>query len=212
MNRSRISFVTLIISIIAVLTLLGFFVPVDSVMAIQGLFIHWSIIIAAFAVILGSINVLSVHVSKLAGREPGWFYSLVLILSAVIVLVVGVGELIFVEEEGLWGPLLSLIFTSVIVPLQASAAALLLFVLTFAAYRMLRVSRRSGSLIFLVSALVILITQLPLPGLGKVFQVTRDLWVSILVVPGLRAVLIGVALGIIMVTLRMILGIERPPV
>jgi hypothetical protein len=193
------------------LSLLGFFVQSDSsIWAIQWILVRWAVIIAAFAVILGFLNVLAVHVGRLAGRASGWPYSLVLIISAIIVLVVGLGGLITRPEDGLWGPLMAPIFVWIIAPLEAAAAALLPFILSFAAYRMLRTGRQKGAVIFLVSALVVLIGQLPLAGIGDGLQDFYDAWLAWLAVPGLRAVLIGVALGISMTGLRLIMGIDRP--
>jgi hypothetical protein len=197
-------------SIILLLTLLGFFVQASALLGIQWVLVKWAITIAAFAVILGFLNVIAVHVGKLASRASGWPYSLALILSAVVVLAIGLGELIFRPQEGLWGPLMAPIFTWVIAPLPAATAALLPFILAFAAYRMLRMDRQRGAFIFLLSALVVLISCLPLPGLSDGLRDFREAWLSWLAIPGLRAVLIGVALGIAMMALRLIMGIDRP--
>jgi hypothetical protein len=197
-------------SIIVLLTLLGFFVQANALLGIQWVLVKWAISIAAFAVILGFLNVIAVHVGKLASRASGWPYSLALILSAVIVLAIGLGELIFRPQEGLWGPLMAPVFTWVIAPLPAAAAALLPFILTFAAYRMLRLGRERGAFVFLISTLVVLIGRLPLPGLSEGLRDFRETWLTWLAIPGLRAVLIGVALGIAMMALRLIMGIDRP--
>ncbi len=210
MSRSRLPLFTILTSIILVLTALGFFVRADALLAIQWILVTWAVIIAAFAVILGFLNVLAVHIGRLASRTDGWAYSLVLIISAVCILIIGLGELAFRPEEGLWGPLMGPVFVWVIAPLEAAAAALLPFVLTYAAYRMLRMDLRKGALIFLVSAVVILISQLPLQNLDAALRDLRQFWLSWLAIPGLRAVLIGVALGISMTALRLIMGIDRP--
>jgi hypothetical protein len=199
-------------SVILLLTLLGFFVSVNALLGMQWILVNWAIVIAAFAVVLGFINVLAVHIGKLTNRASGWPYSLVLILSAVVVLAVGLGELVYRSQEGLWGPWMASIFVWVIAPLQAATAALLLFVLTYAAFRMLRRGRPGGVLIFIISALVVLISQVSLRNLGVGLQDFRDVWFSWLAIPGLRAVLIGVALGIAMTALRLIMGIDRPQV
>jgi hypothetical protein len=182
----------------------------DALLGIQWILFRWAIIIAAFAVIFGFLNIIAVHVSKLAGRASGWPYSVALIVSAVVVLAIGLGEIIFQSEEGLWGPLMKPIFTWVISPLQTAAAALLPFILTYAALRMLRLGRQRGAYVFLISASVVLIGQLPLSGLGADLRDLREAWLAWLAVPGLRAVLIGVALGISVMALRVMMGIDRP--
>jgi hypothetical protein len=191
---------------------LGFFVHDDDdvLLGVQWILVKWASLIAAFAVFLGFINVITVHISKLSRRAAGWPYSIALIVSAISVLAVGVGELIFRPEDGLWGPLMAPLFEWVIAPLQAATGALLPFILTFGAYRMLRLNRQRGGVIFLFSALVVLIGQLPLADMGTGLQDLRETWLTWLAIPGLRAVLIGVALGISMAALRLIMGIDRP--
>jgi hypothetical protein len=197
-------------SIVLVLTALGFFVRDGALLGIQWILVTWAVIIAAFAGILGFFNVIAVHITRLSNRESGWIYSLVLIISAVFVLIVGVGELVFRPEEGIWGPLMAPVFVWVIAPLEAAAAALLPFVLTYAVFRLLRMDRRQGTLIFLISAMIILVSRIPVHGLGSALQDLRAFWLSWLAVPGLRAILIGVALGISMTALRLIMGVDRP--
>jgi hypothetical protein len=209
-RRSRITLLVILTSVILVLTTLGFFARVDTLLGIQWILITWAVIIAAFAAILGFLNVMAVHIGKLTSRAEGWPYSLVLIISAVCVLAIGLGELMFTPEEGLWGPMMEQIFVWVIVPLEAAAAALLPFILTYAAYRMLRMDRRRGAFVFLVSALIIVIGQLPLQSISEQLKDFRAAWLAWLAIPGLRAVLIGVALGISMTSLRIVLGIDRP--
>lgn len=210
MRGPRLPFIVILTAVVLLLTLLGFFVSLDALLFIQWILIRWAVIIAAFAAILGFLNVISVHITKLGSRASGWPYSLALIIGAVSVLAVGLGELIFRPDEGLWGPLMAPIFIWVIAPLQAAAAALLPFILTYAAYRMLRSNRQSGAFIFLLSALIVLIGRLPLNDLGAGLQDVREAWLSWLAIPGLRAVLIGVAVGISMTALRLIMGIDRP--
>jgi hypothetical protein len=208
--KSRLPLFAISTSIVLVLTALGFFVRADALLATQWILVTWAVMIAAFATILGFLNVIAVHISKLANRTGGWVYSLVLIISAVCVLIIGLGELVFRPEEGLWGPLMGPVFLWVIAPLEAAAAALLPFILTYAAYRMLRMELRKGAVVFLVSAAIILVSQLPLQNLDTALRDMRGFWLSWLAIPGLRAVLIGVALGISMTALRLIVGIDRP--
>jgi MFS family permease len=202
-------------AIILVFTFLGFLVQSgtwlgDRLLPIQWALVNWAVTIAAFAILLGVLNVIAVHADRLTGRKPGWFYSAVLILSALVVLIVGLGEIFYYPEDNLWNPGLSPIFVWVLVPLQAAAAALLPFILSYAAFRMLRQGHQKGVFVFLISALVVLIGQSPLPGLNGALGEFRDVWFSWLAIPGLRAVLIGIALGITMTALRLIMGIDRP--
>lgn len=210
MKKPQLPVMAVLTSVVLLLTLSGFFVREDALLSIQWILIRWAVVIGAFAMILGFLNVVAVHISKLASRESGWLYSLALIISAVGVLAIGLGELVFRPEEGLWGPLMEPIFVWVIAPLQAATAALLPFILTYAAYRMLRLDRQKGAFLFLISAVIVLIGRLPLLGLGEGLRDFHEVWLSWLAIPGLRAVLIGVAVGVTMTALRLVIGIDRP--
>jgi hypothetical protein len=209
-RSTHLAFLVVLTSVTLILTALGFFVRVDTLLSVQWILVTWAAIIAAFTVILGFLNVMAVHIGKLASRAEGWPYSLVLIITAVSVLAIGLGELIFDEQAGLWGPVMEQVFVWIVVPLEAAAAALLPFILTYAAYRMLRMDRRKGALIFLISALIIVVGQLPLQVISEDLRDLRAFWLAWLAIPGLRAVLIGVALGISMTVLRLGLGVDRP--
>jgi hypothetical protein len=206
----RLPLAAILTSIVLLLTLASLFIQNDRLLVIQTILVRWAVTIAAFAAIIGFLNVLAVHIGKLATRTSGWPYSLALIISAIGILAIGLGELFFGPDEGLWGPLMAPIFTWIIAPLQAATGALLPFVLTYAAFRMLRLQRQRGAFVFLFSALIVLIGQLPLSDLGTGLQDFRAAWLAWLAIPGLRAVLIGVALGISMSALRLIMGIDRP--
>jgi hypothetical protein len=210
MNRIQLPLMVVVTVVVLILTFLGYFVDVNVLLVVQPVLIRWAVLIAGVAIIIGFLNVIGVHVFKLTSRAPGWFYSLVLIISAVSVLAIGLGELAFNSDAGLSGPLIMPVFINVIAPLYASTAALLPFILTFAAFRMLRLGRQRGAFLFMFSAAIVVLSQLPLSSISPELEWLRDIWLAWLAVPGLRAVLIGVALGISVMALRVMAGIERP--
>jgi hypothetical protein len=110
------------------------------------------------------------------------------------------------------------IFAAVISPLQASIFALLAFFVASAAYRAFRVRTREATAL-LVAALVILVGRTPfgpaltswLPEPLAFLRLERlSLWiVQVPNLAGQRAIMIGIALGIVAMSLRLILGLER---
>ena len=78
-------------------------------------FLDTAIIVAAFAMLLGFVNVLSSHVRKIRTRSVGWPYSIVLILFSLVVLVAG--------YAGPASPLLRSVFNTVQYPLQTAVAS-----------------------------------------------------------------------------------------
>lgn len=209
MKLPRLPLSIILIMVIAVLTLLGFFVSDESGAAqgFQWILVNWAVIVAAYAVVLGLLNLWAVHLNRVFSRGSGFGYrlnSFVLVLSSIGVLAVGL-------FEGPAGSITMNLFTWVIVPLQAAIAALLLFVLTYSAYRLLRLRQQLGVFVFLLAALVMLVAQVPLPGWSDTLSDLRDVWMGWLATPGLRGVLIGVALGTVLMVLRWLLtGFDRP--
>jgi hypothetical protein len=165
--------------------------------------INIAVIVAGMAVVMGFVHLLYVHSRRLRRRQYA-FYSLVLIISAAVTLVVMIVDWLTQSNQ----LLTRFIFNNVIGPLQASLGALLAVFLALAAVRMLRNRRGFGAIWFLLAALMVLITQIPLPALGGL-TVIRNL-LDAATTGGLRGLLLGVALGTIATAFRVLLAIDRP--
>lgn len=184
----------------------------------------WFNVLAVFAFVLGAGSLVSAHGRRVRRRERDWPYSLVTLATFVIVLVAGLAKL--GGPPGLQGDpadrasWLGTIFAAVVAPLQASIFSLLAFFVASASYRAFRVRSREATAL-LAAALVVLLGRTPfglaltswLPdSLG--FLRLENLSVWIIKVPntaGQRAIMIGIALGVITMSLRLILGLERGP-
>ena len=183
---------------IGVLVLLDRFIANIYLDALGFFFLDIAVILAAFALLLGFFNVLAVHVQKVGTQQSGWPYSIILILFALFVLVIGLA--------GPSTPLLQGVFNAVQYPIQATIASLLIFFVASAAFRALKV--RNGESIILVGViLIVLLGQVPL---SDDLTSLKD-W--ILTVPGLagvRGLILGVALGTVVTGLRVLMGVDRP--
>jgi hypothetical protein len=184
---------------VGLFVLLDFFVQNAFIGTLKFVFVRWAIIVAAFAMVLGFFNVLTVHLNKILRFKQGWFYSIFLILTMMVVLILGL-------IEGPQGSLTSRIFQYVLFPLQATIFSLLAFFVASAAYRAFRV-RSWESALLVITGVIVLLGQIPLWGALTTFKE----W--ILGVPnmaGTRGILLGVALGTVATGLRVLLGIDRP--
>ncbi len=187
-----------------IVMMVQFFVPHPASVAFYDLTTKWVRIVGAFALVLGTGSLVLYHVDKLQRRRPGWYYSIVTLAAAAITTVIGLG----------WGvkpgrPLQDVIFTSFLVPLNASMFAILAFYMASAAYRAFRARTREAALL-LVAAFIVMLGMVPIGAAiwGKLPDIAE--WV--LSVPNMaakRAILFGVALGGIATALKVILGIER---
>lgn len=185
---------------VGLVVLLDFFFQHPLLDPIGQAFRQWTIILTAFALLLGLVNLLTVHLMRIVRRnEPGAGYSAVVVFTAVVVAVIGLWYGLPSAEMG-W------VFTYLYVPLQAAFFALVAFFIATAAYRALR-ARSIETLLMLVVALVVLLGQVPLV---RALADAKD-W--ILAVPseaGVRGILLGVGLGTMATGLRLLVGLDRP--
>lgn len=185
---------------VGILVLLDFFLDLPLLDALGTTFKEWTIILTAFALLVGLGNLARVHLARIFRRtEPGVGYSVIMLLTTVIVLVIG---LLF----GLNDSPINWLFENVYVPLQGAFFALAAFFIATAAYRALR-ARNFETMLMLLAALVVFLGQTPL------LQTLTDAKEWVLQVPseaGVRGILLGVALGTIATGLRLLVGLDRP--
>ena len=189
---------TVITGVVGVITFATFLLP--SAVGWRMPLVQIAVVIAGVAVLLGFIRLLSVHLQRIR-RRKGIVYSFILIFSALVTLAVTLlpGDTANMAK--------AVVFNDVIVPMQSALGALLAVFLALAAFRMLRRRRTFGSFCFLLSALVVLVTQVPIdvPALTTVRQ-----FVDAFTTGGLRGLLLGVAIGIVATAFRVLLFIDRP--
>jgi len=197
------------------ITLLTYFMPGISV--VRYVLVELAIIVAAFALILGFFNLLSVHATHIIRQRANWFYSFVLIASMIVMVPLVHGLDLMnalasgqdLARQGISGTWMTNLYKYVLIPTQSSLAALLPFFLAFAAYRTLRMRRTFGAAVFLLTAILVLLGQVPLFNL-TILKNLRDWIVQVLAMAGMRGILLGVALGITATALRVLIGADRP--
>lgn len=107
------------------------------------------------------------------------------------------------------GTLFMNLFQNLLVPAQATLFSMLAFYIASAAYRAFR-ARTVLAAILLITAFVVMLRLVPLPEPLSTWNASLVRW--ILAVPNLaakRAIIIGVALGGISYSMKILLGIER---
>lgn len=193
---------------LGVLTLLGLVVPLPQ---INRIVLNWASFIAAAALLLGILNLFNVHSGRLF-RERN-LYSGVLILSMLAVFGLAVTDSpgIALTQNGV-----ETVFNWVQAPLESALAALLGFILLITGFQMLRNRRNGYAFLFLLTAMFILlanvltlVTLVPAPIRDLVTQFRRFIQ-EVVVTAGMRGILLGIALGTITLSIRLLLGMERP--
>jgi hypothetical protein len=186
------------------LVLADFFYHANPIDALALYLIRTASVVAAFALILGAVNVLSVHLNKLARREKGWSYSIVLLVA--LCGTVAVGFL----TDGPASNSMQMLFESVLFPLEATLFSLLAFFVVTAAFRAFRVKNFETGL-FVVFGLIVLLGQVPVGAeVWPQFPIIKNWVLEVPALAGARGILLGVALGAIATGMRVLLGIDRP--
>lgn len=195
-----------LVAAIAGLTVLADFFVTQPVLDLAGrVLLQWAVIVAAFAMITGLINIFLVHFSRVFRRERGWGYSIVVILAMWTVLVFG-----FLDPAGPHGAVVSWLFRYVQYPLQATIMALLAFFALSAGYRAFRKRSPEATIMLVSASLVLLGYAAAVSDLGGPIGAIRDWILSVPAMAGVRGILIGVALGAVATALRLLTGMDRP--
>ncbi|RLC90652.1 MAG: hypothetical protein DRI37_00810 [Chloroflexi bacterium] len=183
-----------------ILVLLGSFLPVSPLREVRLFLIQWAMVLGIFAFILAFLHLLRVHLIRLGRRSKGWSTSLLLVLSAISVL-------LLVSTQGPTSQWSQHLMNDFLVPGESALLALTAVTLVLAGMRMLRARRTSGSILFLLIAVLMLVGTVPYVGiLGEIAD-----WIQgVPALAGMRGLLLGVALGTTMAGLRVVFGATRP--
>ncbi len=151
----------------------------------------------AVSVLIGILNLYSVHLRRLFTRGRGSGYSLVMLLAA--------GLVIYLWLSGQDEANMTLLET-VQVALESALAGLVLFALVYGAYRYMRRGVTWSGILFTVVLLIMLIGVLP--GSGTIGQI-RAWLLAVPVSAGERGILLGIALATVVTGVRVLIGQDR---
>jgi hypothetical protein len=220
-----------IVFVTAVLLIVAFFIPHKPFGDLQSRFLNWYTIVSGFTFLLGLDSLTRHHLVRVFRRVEGWGYSLVLVLALFATMALGFYSWFkFQSPFALRAPFMWL-YTYMIIPLQSTMFASLAFFVFSAAYRAFRI-RNFAATLLLVAACLVMIGNVPLgsafwhdigslvhaiiPGVSvdkftalEGFASIKDWLMSIPTAAAGRGIGIGLALGGIAMSLRIILGIER---
>ncbi len=169
-------------------------------------FLQLTVITVAFTILIGLLNLFIVHFRRITGRKGGWFYSLILLLSTLTVLILTLLERANVLT-GQPSPT-TVILESVQVSIESALAGLVLFALVYGAARILRRKVTLPGVLFTVVLLILLVGALPLSG-ANVLPGFRDWLLAVPVSAGARGILLGIALATVVTGVRVLIGQDR---
>jgi hypothetical protein len=196
----------------------------------------WFDVLAAIAFILGGGNLLRVHLQKISSQVRGWGYSVIVLISFLGTLAAGLLKVGVHPSPQFptyaWsghyretGSAFWLSYQYAFVPLTATVFAMLAFYIASAAFRAFR-AKNVHAMLLLGTAFIILLgrtfagvllTSWIDPARWSGFRYFTGLKIDnlavfimgVFVTAGNRAIMIGIALGIVSTALKILLGIDR---
>jgi hypothetical protein len=204
----------LITALVGITFVVQFFVPHRPFSGMQGLFTDWVQVIAAFAIWLGALNLMKVSADSIYRKERGWPYAVIIIACFFATAVVGFflsGGTRFQDP----GTPFDWIYQNVYNPLSATMFAMLAFYVASASFRSFR-ARNPEATLLLLAAFLVMLGRVPVGDVltgflpeGYRLSNFADWIMNVPNKAGQRAIMIGIALGIVSTSLRLMLGIER---
>lgn len=220
-----------IVFLTALILIVAFFIPHRPFGDLESRFLNWYTIVAGFTLLLGLDSLTRHHLVQVWRRSPNWFYSLLLVLSLIATVGLGLYSWFrFRTPFDLRAPFMWL-YTYMIIPLQSTMFASLAFFIVSAAYRAFRI-RNFAATLLLCAACLVMVGNVPLGGtiwraIGSLIHLVwpgldpaafgrleglaavKDWLMAVPQAAAARGINIGLALGGMAMSLRIILGIER---
>jgi hypothetical protein len=191
---------------IGLIVLLSYFIQIPLLQHLQTLLLGWAVVLAGVALLIGILNLVSVHWRKMRGidrqRDP---YSAVLLLAFAATLVAG---FILTPLHDQYRQ----VVLSIQAPVEISLLAILAVSLAYASLRLFQ--RRGGFMatVFVVSVLFFLVVSSGIFGDPSAGPLSSGFFGTFnrLPIAGARGILLGIALGSVTTGLRILLGADRP--
>ncbi len=182
--------------------LLGYFLPLDFLVLLRDFLLRWAMVLAVFAILLAYLSLLRVHLIRLTRSRKNKITSLLVVLSAL-------GSLGLVMWQGAAGEWTQQLLNGILVPGESALLALTAVTLIIAGMRLMRIRRTLGGVIFVIAATMMLLTTVAYSYYPDVLAVIKQ-GLDVLTTAGMRGLVLGVTLGVILAGLRIIFGFDRP--
>lgn len=195
---------------VGIIVLAGYFIP--SFINIRFTLLRTGLVLAAVALLVGIINLITVHIKKLGADSENSGYSLILVIALLATLIIGIIDMVQTYLVGKPNfQMTSWIFTNIQLPIETSLLAVTAISLTYAAASILRKRMDLFSIVFFFVVLLVLLGSFSIPPATLPFlQVIRNWILRVPALGGARGLLLGIALGAITTGIRVLMGTDRP--
>ncbi len=195
---------------VGIIVLAGYFIP--SFINIRFILLRTGLVLAAVALLVGIINLITVHIKKLGADSENSGYSLILVIALLATLIIGIIDMVQTYLVGKPNfQMTSWVFTNIQLPIETSLLAVTAVSLTYAAASILRKRMDLFSIVFFFVVLLVLLGSFSIPPATLPFlHVIRDWIMRVPALGGARGLLLGIALGTITTGIRVLMGTDRP--
>ena len=195
---------------VGIIVLAGYFIP--SFINIRIFLLRAGLVLSAVALLVGIINLITVHIKKLGADSENSGYSLILVIALLATLIIGIIDMVQTYLVGKPNfQMTSWIFTNIQLPIETSLLAVTAVSLTYAAASILRKRMDLFSIVFFFVVLLVLLGSFSIPPATLPFlHVIRDWILRVPALGGARGLLLGIALGTITTGIRVLMGTDRP--
>ena len=164
---------------------------------------YFANVIFAFAIPLGAVTLLLFHSDHIRKRTPGqWYFSVWTVFMFVLFLVIG-------EVYGPTSPSYAIIYSNIYTPIVQAMWALSAFFITSASYRAFRAQNLEAVLLLVSAVLFLLGTSALTINSWDGFGIIKQWILNVPNTAGMRGLVIGLAIGAIVLGVRTLLGRER---
>jgi len=190
--------------IVGLVVLAGYFFQ-SQLSPILALVFEWGLVLIGVAGLIGIGYLLAMHMRKIVRWEKRSFFSIIVLIAFLFAMIAGI---LLTPQNALYRDLV----LNVQIPVETSLLAILAVTLFYASLRLIRVRGWTPmSIAFLASAIFSLILDLGIiqTGVGTIASTVLAFFERLPLV-GARGILLGMALGGLVVGLRVLLAIDRP--
>lgn len=189
--------------ICGIVMIIQFFIPHPVSQKTYVEVLHGQIIVGIFIIIIAIRSLCVVHIDKIRKKKEGWGYSFITLFALSFTAFVGIA--FGMGEKSIFSDL----YQYIMVPMQSTMFSLLAFYMASAAFRAFK-ARTAQATLLLITALIVMFGRVPVGERVAPWLPAFIEWV--LMYPNMaaqRGILLGVGLGMIATSLKIILGIER---
>jgi len=191
-----------VVIVTSVIVMSDYFFKITGTGPLVTMLTNWGIILTAFTLGFGAINLFYLHTRHIRRRTSGqWFFSIWLLLMVVVF--AGTGIL-----TGATSSTYTWLYNSSYFALSATVYSSLGFYMTSGIYRSLR-ARNIEALLLLITGTIAVMRNAPALAVAAPILIDMDKWLSEFVVTSAqRGIMIGAALGAIALGIRTLTGRE----